>query len=267
VLLLPRSKQPLPGASWLVAPSPAAVQAHRGNFGCRLGQPPGASGCWLAPDFDGSEGLAAHELLEREHGPLPGWRVATGGGGLHIYMRGVPGTRSCRLQLAGGLTVELKAEGAYVVWPGSMHPNGKPYVALSERPEPLPDAPRWLISLAARSAHTGGADRSREFAPEPVPATIYVPALTGREPDERGYIVCPFHKGGQERTPSFKVYDQDADGRTGWACYPCGVSGHARQLAALVLGLGEVKAGRVPLDSEQRVVADRYLRAMLAVAP
>ena len=36
-----------------------------------------------------------------------------------------------------------------------------------------------------------------------------------------GFVRCPFHSGGNERTGSLKLYD----GRRGWCCFACGASG------------------------------------------
>ena len=46
-----------------------------------------------------------------------------------------------------------------------------------------------------------------------IPAIEYVPALTGREPGRDGKVACPFHAGGQERTPSLHLYGE------GWTCF------------------------------------------------
>ena len=49
-----------------------------------------------------------------------------------------------------------------------------------------------------------------------VPPIVYVEALTGRRVGRDGKIQCPFHNGGQERTPSLEVYDTP---ERGWACF------------------------------------------------
>ena len=51
-----------------------------------------------------------------------------------------------------------------------------------------------------------------------IPATEYVPALTGREIGRDGKIACPFH---HDRTPSLHVYPDDG----GWVCFGCGRGG------------------------------------------
>jgi len=65
-----------------------------------------------------------------------------------------------------------------------------------------------------------------------------VKALTGREANRGGWVQCPFHKGGKERTPSLQC-----DG-TIWACYACEpiggkhvMGGNIYDLAAILRGL------------------------------
>lgn len=45
---------------------------------------------------------------------------------------------------------------------------------------------------------------------------VYFVRLTGREIGRNGKAQCPFHGGGNERTPSLHVY---ADAEAGWCCY------------------------------------------------
>lgn len=44
---------------------------------------------------------------------------------------------------------------------------------------------------------------------------VYVTALTGRIPDRHGFVRCPFHAGGAERTPSLRLYG------TTWTFFAC----------------------------------------------
>jgi hypothetical protein len=48
-----------------------------------------------------------------------------------------------------------------------------------------------------------------------IPADEYVPLLLGRPLGRDGKTQCPFHAGGQERTPSLHVYPDDR----GWTCF------------------------------------------------
>jgi hypothetical protein len=53
---------------------------------------------------------------------------------------------------------------------------------------------------------------------EVVSPADYVEHLTGREVGRNGKVQCPFHKGGQERTPSLHCYP---DAAQGWTCFGC----------------------------------------------
>lgn len=63
---------------------------------------------------------------------------------------------------------------------------------------------------------------------------VYVPRLSGRVVDRRGFVQCPWHGGGDERTPSLKVY---GDASKGWHCFAgCG-GGDIYAFAARMWGL------------------------------
>lgn len=118
------------------------------NYGIRTGQHLGEGRGYLAvldidPRHGGDESLASWEA---ENAQLPEtFRVKTGGGGEHLYF-------STREPIAGRGNlfpgVDLKAEGGYVVGPGSIHASGNNYVPDPVPPPaiaPLPDA---LLALA-----------------------------------------------------------------------------------------------------------------------
>jgi hypothetical protein len=177
----------------------------------------GASGLVVLdvdPRNGGDDALAD---LESELGELPPTvENHSGGGGVHLLFRH-PGD-SLVGQAAEG--VDVKDRG-YIVAPPSIHPSGQPYVwsvdghpgdvALAELPPP------WLARLRrptrAEAPDSVNMDHGDEL--RRIPAATYVRALTGREAGRGGWVQCPIHKGGQERTPSFQV-----DG-TIWACYAC----------------------------------------------
>lgn len=70
-----------------------------------------------------------------------------------------------------------------------------------------------------------------------VSATEYAPALAGREMS-RGMMCCPWHKGGQERTPSLHVTGP-AD--TLFYCFGCGEGGDIFRFAAKCWGMDETR--------------------------
>lgn len=63
-----------------------------------------------------------------------------------------------------------------------------------------------------------------------IPASDYVLALTGREPDRQGKVLCPFH---QEKRPSLQLY---SDGS--FYCFGCGRGGSIIDFAAELWGCG-----------------------------
>jgi CHC2 zinc finger/RepB DNA-primase from phage plasmid len=90
-----------------------------------------------------------------------------------------------------------------------------------------------------------------------ISATEYVPALTGRHPTWAGKITCPFHGGGEERTPSFHVYDGDG----GWYCFGCERGGTIIDLGALLYGIEPRGPG---YHEVRRRLADELLAAVAA---
>jgi hypothetical protein len=156
--------------------------------------------------------------LERQHGELPPtWEALTGGGGRHLYFRHPGG--EFRGEVAPG--VEVKAEH-YVVAPPSVHPSGHRYewsvdghpdeVEVAELPVPWRER---IVAPSRAEVPTASADRGDD-ALLAIPAATYIEALCGRTPDHRGYVRCPFHSAGEERTPSLRPY-----GDGGWACFAC----------------------------------------------
>lgn len=116
------------------------------------------------PRHGGDEELAA---LEDEFGALPHTaEVVTGGGGRHVYFSAPDssnGITSCGLRSG----VELKAAGAYVIAPPSVHPSGQRYLWEVEHDldnTPLAQAPGWLLGLAR--------ERRQPRATPPVQAVI-----------------------------------------------------------------------------------------------
>ena len=62
-----------------------------------------------------------------------------------------------------------------------------------------------------------------------IPAAIYVPALTCRQPNGAGKISCPFHA---DHTPSLQLYEH------GWYCFgACRTGGSIYDFGALLYGL------------------------------
>jgi hypothetical protein len=186
-----------------------------------------------------------HEL-ERELGALPETvRAETGGGGEH-YVFEHPGYELVGV-LADGLDVK---DHGYIVAPPSIHPSGRPYawdlepgeVPVATLPERWLDRLRQTSQLTRRSGLSVSDDHDDDL--RRVPATVYVPRLTGRAVDRGGWVCCPFHSGGQENAPSLQCED------TVWACFGCRplpgkrvMGGNVYTLAAMLWGYPEPLRG------------------------
>lgn len=94
---------------------------------------------------DGHTWLAEMESL---HGPLPDTpRAKTANGGTHIFFKHVDGVRN-RAAIADG--VDCRAEGGYIIGPGSVMADGRSYEWINHDGDGMPefaDAPAWLIDL------------------------------------------------------------------------------------------------------------------------
>lgn len=205
----------------------------------------------LWADCDTDEALRRVSRFE----PQPAMAVRSSGGKAHVYwplrewVAGDDADRALR-RLAHALGADERcAERARILRvPGTLnHKHAPPEPVRLVRFEPpprdfltadvvgaLPDpAPEHDAPVAVRRpARTDGtvADVLRG-----IPADAYVPALTGREPI-RGYVTCPFHGGGQERTPSLWVLGR-AGHEADWWCFGCGAGGGIFDLAARLWGL------------------------------
>lgn len=121
-----------------------------------IGVPTGRASGLLVLDVDlpknenGRDGEAVLAALEVEHGQLPVTMEArTGSGGRHIFYR-YPADQEVRdsaNKIAKGL--DVRGEGGYVIVAPSGHPSGRRYSWV--RQEPLAQAPKWLIALAAQT--------------------------------------------------------------------------------------------------------------------
>lgn len=116
------------------------------NWGFATGKKSGIT----ALDIDGKWALNTLQELEQQHGILPGPRVKTGGGGIHLYFQYSP-------DLQNGLRVTKPGEkgeilicgdGRQLVAPGSVHPDtGNVYVWMercSPSECPIKPVPAWL---------------------------------------------------------------------------------------------------------------------------
>jgi hypothetical protein len=104
---------------------------------------------------------------------------------------------------------------------------------------PFTPAPRLLATIGLDLGRDPVLDRAADVL-RSLPASVYVPVLSGQAIDRDSKVRCPLHAGGQERTPSLHVYP----GGRGWACFGCQpplgrdqLGGDALTLAGLLWGL------------------------------
>lgn len=145
-------------AAWLDKRPGAGIAVVTGEVSGRL--------VVLDLDEGHAEGVSGIRTL-REHGlalPPDAPMVRTASGGFHVYLRwpdGIPLPGNFAGRLPG---VDLRAEGGYVVAPPTMRPDGRGWRWEQEPDGPLPEAPRWLVELAAGSADKVGAQPSGYWA-------------------------------------------------------------------------------------------------------
>ena len=113
------------------------------NVGIATGSASGVVVLDIDPRHGGDASLSA---LERKHGPLPQTlRVQSGGNGQHLYFRNPASPVKSRAGIAPG--VDLRAEGAYIIAPPSLHASGNTYRLLDGKNLancPLAELPTWL---------------------------------------------------------------------------------------------------------------------------
>jgi hypothetical protein len=108
-----------------------------------------------APGDDPLARAAADDLL-----PDGAPRVATGGGGAHVYMRLPPDAPLTVETLPGYQGLEFKRGPKQVVAPGSVHPSGRAYAVdpFDDDFRAIPDAPPALLGKLQRPEPAGGAE-------------------------------------------------------------------------------------------------------------
>jgi hypothetical protein len=128
------------------------------NVGHKSGRASGTVIIDVDPRDGGMETLGR---LQAEHGFLPPTRLhATGGGGFH-YVLGYPeGVKELPSRTIGP-GVEVKADGAGVVLPPSIHASGERYEVLIDAP--LAPLPSWVAELVRElRVLAGGAEQPTE---------------------------------------------------------------------------------------------------------
>jgi hypothetical protein len=221
----------------------------------------------LSADCDGDEAVAALASFR----PPPTFVVASGGlteGGhakLHAHWRlaepvSAAAFRAAKAALAAALGSDPQVIDAARIMrlPGTFNHKGerRPVELIEHDPSrvygvtdvvaaPLPPLRPTRVQGAPGGPQGGGravatARSGARRADDPlldIPAAEYVPALTGRPLDWRGFVQCPLHGGGKERTPSLHPHG------TLWKCFGCGLGGSVYDLAGLVAGFARPLRG------------------------
>lgn len=112
--------------------------------------------------------------------------------------------------------------------------NHLPSALVADLADPVPAKPLPPLPSAMVRRKQFGPDAEKD-ALLAVPARRYIEALTGRGV-LRDMAQCPWHKGGQERTPSLHVGGPED---TFWYCHGCAEGGDIFSAAAKVWGLDD----------------------------
>jgi Bifunctional DNA primase/polymerase, N-terminal/Primase C terminal 1 (PriCT-1)/Protein of unknown function (DUF3987) len=167
----------------------------RANVGIATGAVSRIVALDVDPRHDGTESMRE---LRNQFGRLPeGPRVSTGGGGMHLYFSHPGFALKNRVGLLPG--VDVRADGGYVLAPGSNHKSGGTYRwKHGHKPSdvPIPDLPGFLLEKMQREqplpsesksdgnihdgkrndtlASLGGSMRARGMSPDSIEAALLV---------------------------------------------------------------------------------------------
>ncbi|MDA1129404.1 MAG: bifunctional DNA primase/polymerase [Chloroflexi bacterium] len=138
------------------------ITAWQSQFpNCNWGMPTGQRSGIVVLDLDtktpGADGLAWWEYQQHKCGRVDTFEVCTPSGGVHLYFQQPNGVR---LQSNAGVLapgVDCRAEGGYVVAPGSQI-DGNHYVPINPDSEIAP-LPNWLLAIWPRAGQRNSKNR------------------------------------------------------------------------------------------------------------
>ena len=154
-------KKPLKDWSWPTQCScdPTEITAWAEEYpGCNWGVACGPSGL-LVLDCDtklpdGRRTTAGEDWLLKQwshHGEGPCWAVRTPSGGLHLYTTGKARNKVRLKDLPEDVLIDVRADGGYVVIPGSSTPDGGGEWTVCCDADPVP-TPDWVMELIGPSS-------------------------------------------------------------------------------------------------------------------
>jgi Bifunctional DNA primase/polymerase, N-terminal len=164
--LRPKLKEPATRRGFYDATTnPATIRrwfdnGHQHNIGIRTGTISGIA----VLDSDGDVGGSSLRDLEFEHGGLPATLTSITGKGLHRWFSLCEPLPSSIGRI--GDHIDLRADGGYVVAPGSVHPNGKIYAWIDDT-IPLAPIPEWLSVLARKPKPASVSERALSLIKNP----------------------------------------------------------------------------------------------------
>jgi len=99
-------------------------------------------------DLDGAEAETELRKLEAQHGELPATVESITGRGRHLFYKypEMP-VRNSAGKIA--TSIDVRANGGYVIAPPSIHPSGKRYCWSVDSAATFAAAPEWLLSIIA----------------------------------------------------------------------------------------------------------------------
>lgn len=212
----------------------------------------------------------APDQLDRLHrfDPAPSLVIRSGSGGVHAWWAlaqpvppSVAQRANKRLAHATGGDMRATDPARILRVPGTWNHKHEPPAAVAcvhldavaysanEIVTSLPDPPSLGVAPRDRSpSQERGASALLE-----IPATVYVPMLTGLALDRGGKVTCPFH---EDRTPSLHCYDEPDKG---WRCYGCDRGGSIIDFGAALYGVEP--RGRSFHELRRRLARDLLERA------
>jgi hypothetical protein len=141
-----RSKEPAISRGFYSATTNPETIRRRWRLDYNIGVATGMMSKIFVFDVDGVQGAESLRDLESAHGPLRATLTSTTGNGQHLWFRCDSPIPSSVGRI--GRSLDVRAEGGYVLAPPSIHPDGPVYRWTST--VPLAAAPAWLVQLAQK---------------------------------------------------------------------------------------------------------------------